>query len=168
MKLEIEITRKDFLNFNVDHFLRTQLTNTIVISLAGLLALQLFIHHNRTVSDTKLVLLSSLLYFIAYFLWVYYTLNRSKDVPQNNGTILGLKTWEFNDDGITYADKHSQGHYNWDVVNSFKESKRAFYLYVDRHVAIVVPKRVFNSSAVKKEFVELVNKNILKEQDLIG
>ncbi len=161
MTLEIEMTRQDYLDYNIYHFLKNRLVSTIVNSLASLLVLQLFIHDKKTVSDMNQVIITSVLYLIIYFLSVYYSLYRSLKIPHENGVILGLKSYDFTDEGVAYADKNNRGQYNWSVVKSINESKKAFYLYVDTEVAIVIPKRYFSNELNKHEFVELVKKNIM-------
>ena len=161
MTLEIEMTRQDYLDYNIYYFLKNRLTPTIVNFLLSLLVLQLFIHDKKTVSDMNQVIITSALYLIIYFLSVYYSLYRSKKIPHENGVILGLKAYDFTDEGVAYVDKNNRGQYNWSVVKSINESKKAFYLYIDTEVAIVIPKRYFSDELNKHEFVELVKKNII-------
>lgn len=105
MKIEIEITRQDYLNFNVYYFMKTQFTRTLLICLAGLLVLQFAINKDRSYLNLVEIIISSLFYLVFYFVIIYYSLHKTKSIPKEGGACLGIKVYEFGDDKIFYKDK---------------------------------------------------------------
>ena len=66
MKIEIEITRQDYLKFNIYYFKKTQLLRTAIIGLVGLLVLQYAINKDKSTLSLVSILISSLFYLILF------------------------------------------------------------------------------------------------------
>ncbi len=67
---------------------------------------------------------------------------------------------EFTDDKIIYKASNSEGSNDWAMIRNVKESSKAFYLYMDTNMAILVPKRAFKDKAEEVGFRDLVNQKI--------
>ena len=152
MKLEIEITTQDYVDFTVYHFTKTRLSRTVVTCFLGLIILQFALNKDKSNIDVSRIVVSLLLYIGIYCLFLYYSLNRSRKIPDDNGSLLGKKEFELSADHISYIDRDSAGQYKWTAIKSLEESKSAFYLYIDANMAIVMPKRYFKDKAEEKEF----------------
>jgi hypothetical protein len=157
MKLQIEITREDFLNFNVDHFLKTQLKKTILFAVLGLLVLQIAIHRDKVSLDLTAIAVSTVMFSSIYFLILYFQLQRSKRMPTDDGSILGWKTLDFSEEGLSYSDRASNGIYRWDAIKSIVKTKNAVYLYIDAHMAIMIPSRFIATENLKNEFQSILD-----------
>lgn len=160
MKLEIEITRQDYFDFNVYNFIKTRLPKTILVCVTGLIFLQFMLNKDEIGIDWMRVLISSLFYLILSFLYLYYILNKTRKVPNKNGAILGKKEYVFTDEYISYKGKDSTGQYNWSAIKTLGESKKAFYLYVDVIAAFVIPKRYFIDKAQEQEFKAYLQRHL--------
>ena len=160
MKLEIEITREDYSNFGFYHFKKTQLVRTILIGLASLLILQFLFHRNKSSLNLGIILISSFLFIVFYSILIYFSLSKSRSIPKDDGSILGKKEYEFLDDHIFYKDKNSEGRFQWNAIKDVHESNKAFYLYLDTNMAILIPKKHFVDKTAEKNFGNYVRSKI--------
>jgi YcxB-like protein len=165
MKLEIEITRQDYVDFNVYHFLKARLTNAIMVGTTGLIFLQFIFNKDKTAIHLDVLIVSSLLYIIFYALILYYSLDRTRKIPDDKGPTLGKKELEFTTEYFRCKDKDSMCQYNWTVIKNMGESKKAYYLFIDANMAIIIPKRYFPDKNQEKEFSVHILKNLTHVQN---
>ena len=158
MKLTFDITREDYFEFNKFHFLKTKLKRTIILGVLTLVILQLFL--NREQFDWTATIISSTICVLVYIYAIKRSLDKTKNIPDKNGTILGQKEMEFTDEKIIYKTSNSEGSSGWATIKNIKESPKAFYLYMDTNMAMLVPKRVFKEGADEAAFRNLVNQKI--------
>lgn len=158
MKLIIEITRQDYLEFNKFHFTQTKLKRTVIIGIVSLILLQLALNVNQF--NLTSTIITTIFFVVAYALLINISLNKTKNIPANSGTILGDKEYEFNDDKILFKTEGSEGKCDWKTVKELKESSTAFYLYMDTNMALLVPKRHFKDANEIAEFKELASRKI--------
>ncbi|MES2559199.1 MAG: YcxB family protein [Bacteroidota bacterium] len=158
MKLLIDITRQDYAEFNKFHFIQTKLKRTIITGLLTVIVLQLFL--NREHFDLTATIVSTIVCVLVYIFVINRSLNKTKNIPDNTGTILGEKEIEFTEDSIIYKTSNSQGTSEWAAIKNLKESPKSFYLYMDTNMAMLVPKRVFKHSDETEAFRELVTRKI--------
>jgi Ca2+/Na+ antiporter len=158
MKLTIDITREDYSDFNKFHFIKTKLKRSILIGLLTLISMEYFV--NRDHFDLTLTIIISIVCIVVYCWATYQGLNKTKNTPDNDGAILGPKEMEFGDDKISYATKNSQGSYDWTSIKYLRESSKAFYLYVDTNMAMLVPKRTFGNENELEDFRKIISKKV--------
>ena len=154
MILTIDITREDYADFNKFHFFKTKLKRTIIIGATTLLILQLLIRRDQL--NLTFSVFSSILFVSIYIFMIYRGLNKTKNIPAKNGSILGQKVMEFSLDKICYKTTNSEGSSDWTTIKKLEESSKAFYLYMDTNLAMVVPKRVFKDKSEEDAFKSLV------------
>jgi hypothetical protein len=157
IKLSYEIGRQDYVDFNKYHYKKTKLKKTFITGGLVLVILQLGLSLQKF--DLAATLISSTVFIILYFFLISRSLNKTKNIPKDDGSILGKKELEFSDAGISHLDKNSSGIINWAAVKSLQSSSKAIYLYTDTNMAIVIPKRTFSSAT---EIIEL--ENYIKEK----
>lgn len=160
MKLEIELTRQDYADFNAFHFIRTRLTRSIIIALISLIALQFILNKDKAHVNIALVLVSSVIYMALYCFLLFLSLARTRNIPKEDGAILGKKELEFTDDQIICTDKDSASQYKWSAVKSMEENKKAFYLYLDTNMGIMIPKRFFKSEEERQVYKQFIQEKI--------
>lgn len=154
MILTIDITREDYADFNKFHFFKKKLKRTIIIGATTLLILQLLIRRDQL--NLTFSVFSSILFVSIYIFMIYRGLNKTKNIPDKNGSILGQKVMEFSLDKISYKTTNSEGSSDWTTIKKLEESSKAFYLYMDTNLAMVVPKRVFKDKSEEDAFKSLV------------
>lgn len=158
MKLLTEITRQDYADFNTFHFVKTRMVRTIVLGLLALVILQLVLSLKEF---NLLACVVSSVAYIAYSIFsVYRSLRRTKNAPDSNGTILGEKEYEFTDDGVHYKTRNSTGTSSWSSIKKMEEGSRAFYLYMDSVMAIIIPKKSFKDLDEMEAFKKLIQRKI--------
>jgi hypothetical protein len=160
MKIEIDITRQDYLNFNLYHFRKKNLVRTALIGLIGLLILQYSINKEKESINIIAVVISSVFYISIFAVIMYFSLARSKSIPKDNGSFLGKKVYEFSDDYISFSDKDSDGRFQWHAIKSLGEDSKAFYLYLDTIMALLIPKRYFRDKTEEQAFRDYVQSKL--------
>ena len=158
MKLTIDISRQDYADFNKFHFLKTKLKRTVITGVLTVIILQLFL--NREQFDLTATTISSVVCVVVYFFAINRSLNKTKSIPNNDGAILGKKEMEFAEDKIIYKTSNSEGSSAWTTIKKLEENSKAFYLYMDTNMAILVPKRVFKDKSEEETFKILVRQKI--------
>ncbi|OJW34891.1 MAG: hypothetical protein BGO54_06285 [Sphingobacteriales bacterium 46-32] len=160
MKIEIEITRQDFMDFNRCHFRTKSLVRTSAIGLVGLLILQYSINKDKENVSISTVMISSILYILIFAALIYFILSRSKSIPKDNGSFLGKKVYDFSEEFFSYSDKDSEGRFQYQAVKSMEEDGKSFYLYLDTMMAILIPKRYFSDKTEEKIFRDFVRSKL--------
>ena len=160
MKIEIDITRQDYLNFNLYHFRKRNLLRTSIIGLIGLLILQYSINKEKQSVSISGIVISSILYIFIFAVIMYLSLARSKSIPRDNGSFLGKKVYEFSEEYISFSDKDSDGRFQWQAIKSLEEDSKGFYLYLDTMMALLIPKRYFAGKADEKAFRNYVQSKL--------
>lgn len=158
MILEIEINRQDYLAFNKHHFIKTRLTTTIITGVLTIIALQWFL--NIDGFDLMATVFSSLACSLVFVLLTFLQLRNTKNIPKDDGSILGKRTLQFDDNEINCKAADSTTILKWKHVKSIDNGKSAFYLYLDTNMAILVPKRYFETDMAQKQFVDFVTTKI--------
>lgn len=154
MKLTIDISRQDYADFNRFHFFKTKLKKTVITGALTVIIMQLFF--NREQFDLTATIITSGVCVLFYVFVINRSLNKTKNIPDNDGTILGQKEIEFAEDKIIYKTANSEGTSDWTAIKKLEESSGAFYLYMDTNMAMLVPKRVFKDKSDEEIFKTLV------------
>ncbi len=160
MKIIVDITRQDYVDFNKFHFMKTGFKKTILTYLIALILMELYL--NKDGFNLFATSFSSILFILVCWFLTYNRLNKTKKIPIDDGSFLGETEFDFLEDKILYKKYNSEGNVSWSTIKSFEESKTTYYLYIDRIVAYVIPKRFFTNENEKLAFQELVKKHIKK------
>jgi hypothetical protein len=158
MKLNIEINRQDYADFNKFHFINNKLKKIVVVGIAALIVFQFYLNQEKF--DLFQTIFSSIVFIFLYSFIYYRWLKNTKNIPNDDGAILGKKELDFTDDCINYQTENSSGTYKWALIKNLKKSPKAFYLYIDNNLAIVIPKRSFINDNEEKEFLNLAERKI--------
>lgn len=158
MKLTIDITREDYADFNKFHLFSKKLKRMVIVGFLTIIIVQLML--NTEGFDWIVTLISSVICFLIYFFSLKISLNRTKNIPEKEGTILGEKQLEFAEEKIFYKASDSEGSINWTAIKRLEEGKNAFYLYMDANMAMIVPKRFLNDVNQETEFRDMVGEKI--------
>lgn len=158
MKLTIDITRRDYLDFNKHHFIKTRLFRTIITGVVTIAVLQYIL--SRDGFDLNSCIISSVASAITYFFAVYMSLLYTEKVPKDDGSILGLREFDFMEDEISCKTSTSSSHINWVSIKTIEKGRNAFYLYMDTNMALIIPKRYLKSEKEFNEFEQMVQTKI--------
>jgi len=156
MKLEIEITRQDYADFNQFHFIKYRLKRSALIIAIVIIVMQVIL--NGSHFDLAGTVISTMAGLLVYFGIIYFSLKNTRKIPSAGGAILGKREMEFLEDTIKYKSETGEGSRIWSSIKRIEEGKNAYYLYLDTNMGLIIPKRFFGSEADQKDFVNLVKR----------
>lgn len=157
-KINYEIKREDYSEFNKYHFLKTRLKRTIISGGVLLIVLQIFLNSEEFYLIPTI--LSTVVFALVYFLVIRRSLIKTNRIPLENGNILGQKVLIFSESEITHSDNSSNGTIQWKAIKSVQKGKTAYYLYLDTIMAIIIPFRYFKDNLERIDFENFVEKKI--------
>lgn len=164
MKVNVDINRQDYADFCFFVFRKTRLLQTIVYGLAIFFILLFFINRDKHSLSLTNILMALFFFSAIYSFQIYFRLSNSKNYPLENGAFLGRREYDFSEDFISFTSKNSEGKMQWDAIKSIGIGKKAYYLYMDRNMAIVIPKRCFLDKEEVTNFAGFVQKKISSSQ----
>lgn len=171
MEVEYELTREDYWELNQAFMRRqfpfTKLWKPISWLLVLTFALMLLISALLTLLEGSLdwvsrvfepplgsvlllliaALLVSLLLLAATRRWV-------KRLPRKDGALLGRHRLRLSDQGLDVETKHVRGTVAWTGIAEVSESPEHVFIWLERAVAYIVPKRAFADVETARRFVE--------------
>jgi len=77
-------------------------------------------------------------------------------LPQPDGSVLGNHLYQICDDAIIITSSYGTTKLIWRAVKSLEETPTHFFLFIDRSVAFILPKRSFADESVKSQFTAIV------------
>ncbi|MFZ1632396.1 MAG: YcxB family protein [Chitinophagales bacterium] len=159
MKLTVQITRQEYYEFTKYHFYHTQFKKNVIsmVIMVAVLEIVLSLNGFNLFATIISVIGAGLFYYFA----ISRILKRAKNVPDNDGAILGENVYTFNEEQILFNSQNSEAVHRWQVIKSFKGAAKAYYLFMDSNMAIVIPKRVFSNPEEETEFKALVQRKLL-------
>ncbi len=92
-------------------------------------------------------------FFLVYYLLAGYN-RRDLCRPLTDGSILREQQFEFSAAGIDIAGEGYSSHYDWDRIVAFAKTDQQLLLFIDRIVAFVIPRRVFESTDASEAFYQ--------------
>lgn len=170
MQVRFELTRDDYAALTFARapssaqmrrrFLVLGVLLTLVVLLLGLLTL--------LTGDLSFVdrapLLRPLSYATAATLAAFFLLSLAlvgvrrwvRSVPRDDGALLGVHELELSDAGFTVEGRAGRSFVRWSAVVELRETESHVFLFVDRMLAYVVPKRAFSDRDACAHFVTYV------------
>jgi len=90
------------------------------------------------------------------FVCRHYMLRRAvRRLPAEDGALLGEYTLKIGPEGISGKSATTESSIRWIGVREIAENANYFYLFIDKHVAMIVPKRVFADPTDATEFIKI-------------
>jgi hypothetical protein len=163
MKIEFELTKEDYINFNLYHFCSSAAQKRSITIQRYILPLVVVAAPFITTGFSSLPSRDSLLFVtIFYAIWVafylkYYKwrlarwINKNLDKGKNKG-ILGEHSILFSDTEIVEVNDYNEMKTQWDGVEGVVETKDYIYIYNSAVTAYIIPIRAFVSMEAKEEF----------------
>lgn len=89
---------------------------------------------------------------------IYWQLKKLQNdtLPQPGGYILGNHLYQVRDDAIHINSSNITTQLDWRAVMGLEETPAHFFLFIDRSVAFILPKRSFADESVKAQFKAMV------------
>lgn len=174
MQLEFDLTRDDYAALTFARSPSTSVVRKRWLLLAGLLtaaallmgALTLLTGGTEWLDDAPL--LRPLLYLIGGTLGAFALLSALvaglrlwvRRLPREDGATLGRHQIELSETGFHVEGRSGRAFVRWSAVVELLEVEAHVFLYVDRMMAYVIPKRAFAGSGECDRFVDFARKHI--------
>jgi len=164
MEIEVDITRDDFKEFNKYAFRKMDKTFFIPFFLF-LIALTSLFHIltapnkqsaiNGIISTIFIILVFGIISrFVALFLTRY--------TPLKKGATLGKHKFRISEEGVLESTEFNESLTKWDGIRSVEIKKNYIFVWIDRHMAHIIPKRFFSSDIDCQKFLSALNERVGK------
>ena len=165
MKATYELTKDDFILFNMYHYENSKVMKKSLILLRFLLPLFLFVTAVVSFVLRQEIVIRSIIYIIFGCLW-YMLFPKAakksiyKKVDQffsegKNLSLLGKHSIEISEKSITETSETSEVKHTWATVEKIVETESLIIIYVSAVSAYIVPIKAFNSIEEKNSFINL-------------
>jgi len=162
-KLQIDISRKDYIYLNMYYVFKKGLRKRIKILLLMVSVLTFisvsfssFSIYHFLINFGYILVIFGVLYFISLFVGVL----SSGLLPLKKGHILGKRTIEFNNEGLCEATDSSSTIQKWEGVKSIEMNRDYFFIFVDNMAAYIIPKRCFSNKQELDDFDSYIHMKI--------
>jgi hypothetical protein len=91
---------------------------------------------------------------------VHLLVSQRKLYPEEDGVILGRQTLAIDDEGIRVRKEHYESFTQWSGVKSMQETRKHYFIMLDRITAHIIPRRSFSDEGQVREFEALIHKNV--------
>lgn len=171
MKIKYEITKDDYLKFNMFHLENSKgVKKELIMHRFVIPVLLLGAGYAFHVLAKAPLLASMLLALSGAVAWSilypeYYKKNAMKNVDKMlsrgvQSTSITKHTLSVKDEGIIASSPVGQSVNKWSEVKKFSETPEHLFIYITDKVAHVIPKKAFKNKDEETEFIDIVRKNI--------
>lgn len=169
----IKVTEKDYLNYTDYAFKRLCLPqqkngsgfikNMIIWCILAIAFMFIFQIDSISLSSfhwpsAAIVAFPFVVFIVAYYINMRKL--RKSSIPNENGLMLGEKTIEFGDEGITEINPLGKCFYKWESIEALEENNGDLYIFLDKLLAIIIPSASFSSDIEKANFQAIVKKYV--------
>ena len=150
MRLEIELTRKDYLNYQKYYFVKRTFKQMFFYFILGIVFIEVSVNSQTKVGIPTAIIYAAI-YTTIFWLATYYTYIRPKKVWKTYPA--GKLLLQFTNDGIILG--NSKYTYQLSTVSGFEKSKTTYYIFLRADHVIIIPKR-FLAPATEIDLVALI------------
>jgi hypothetical protein len=161
--IEVEITRKDFVNFNRYWYFKKKLKSRVWLILVFAFGLPLILNSN---TDFNLagylgtVIVSGVLFGSIFLGLMWFILGFTGNTPDKGGSILGAKKFSITENALIEDSDSNRNEQRWKSIKSIEENGSAIFIFIDNIAAYIIPKRGFKDEVEQQAFVDLMELNI--------
>lgn len=170
VRIEFELTRDDYAALTFARapsagVMRRRILALLALATAalGLMALLTLLTGDLAWVDDA-PLMRPLLYLTAGVLAAFVAVSLSlvglrawvRRLPRDDGATLGAHQLELGEEGFVVEGRAGRSFVRWSAIVELRETSEHVFLFVDRMLAYVVPKRAFAADPDCRAFVELV------------
>ncbi len=163
--MKTEITREDFLQFHKHVYYGKRLKSFFLIGM-GLVTLWVIIINIGEAFDVLYFIAEFMILFVIWSLFFVVLrkigLSEIKKMPDDKGSTLGYRTYLIEEKGFRSISELGETFTNWKGLKKIQESQDYYYLFIDKMVAYIIPKRSFLNKIEEKDFINTINEKISK------
>jgi hypothetical protein len=166
MKVEYELKKEDYINFNIYHIKnskvirKTLLAQRYIVPIIFLVIPLLFGRFNEIPFFPLSIALIWIIFYPKYFMSV--TMKRvSKMIEEGkNNDLLGNHIVIVDEEGLVEKSKNGENSINWMGVERIVSTESYFFIYVSSISACIVPKSSFDNESSRDIFFEFINRKL--------
>jgi hypothetical protein len=153
IELHVTLTPRDFKAFQVFLLRAPHLSKNRIPSSWPLLLIGLLVGGGLATADRTGILpihwpsaIVALLFgFLISFISFFQVVRRSQEqrLPSPGGVLLDRRHYTFDENGVHFSAHRQDGFYRWTAFTSLQENARYFFLMLDDHQALILPKAAF-------------------------
>ncbi|MFA6175155.1 MAG: YcxB family protein [Phycisphaerae bacterium] len=172
MEIEVDITRKDFVKFNqyvLKHKRVLKYKLIFPLALVFLVVLSNIKKNSDVFYIVTQIFLILIIYYVVVFLSKPLVALSIKYLPSEKGGVLGKHKFKISDEGLQESTEHNESLVRWDGIQTIETTKDYFFVFVDTHMAHLIPIRCFNSVEESKTFLDALKSRVdaAKKQNTI-
>ncbi|MCB2353945.1 YcxB family protein [Clostridium estertheticum] len=169
MNLEYQITKQDYIDFNIYHMTHSVTMKRSLFIQRFIFPIIFLISPIFLIKITDIPLwywfsvciISSVLWIVFYPKFLKRSVEKriSKLLEEGKTTgILGEHNFSFTEEGVVDKTEFSETKYN--LIEKVVESEAHIFIYVSAVMAYIIPIRIFGSVDEKSEFLNILNKTL--------
>lgn len=163
MRIEVELNRQDFLEFNKRFFLNKRFKRSYYIA-AIFILIWIVIGNFNIPLDISNIFFEFVLFSAIWLILIYgfqkMQIEKVKRMPSKDGSILGKKTFIIEDNGLREITPTNETLVKWDGIEKLIEMEDYIYVFIDKIAAYVIPTRYFDTENEKELFIKKMKENI--------
>lgn len=163
MEINIDLTRDDYADFNKYFYLKKGLKKRIYIVIIVAFGLPLVINGGRPFDFMTYiinVIIVGLVFGFIYIGGMTLAMKRTKEMPSENGSILGKKMFIVTDEGLIEESASNKNLQKWKGIKSIEANDNSVFIFVDNIAAYIIPKRFFRDEVEQNNFIKTINEKI--------
>ncbi len=157
------MTRNDFADFNKYWFLKRGLKKRIYLVIIVAFGLPFVVNLGRPfeiVTYLMTVVLTGLLFGLIYLGGMMIAVNRTKNLPSDNGSVLGKKKFMITDEGLIEESENNRNLQKWKGIKGVETNDNSVFIVVDNIAAYIIPKRFFRDSEEQRNFINAIEEKM--------
>lgn len=153
MRVKADITREDYWNFNKYAIFNVPYVRTTFILSALILPIVvLVIELLKNLSPSVIVVSMPVSTAAGFLLMIYITKKQAMGLPDKKEGLIGEHIFEIGKSGFKEITSVSRGSVSWNGVKSIMENEEYIFIFKDKMMGHIIPKRAFSSPEEAKEF----------------
>jgi len=171
MRFEYELTRQDYIDFNVYHlknsstfkrslFINRYLTALLLLIAPIVLARVTYIPLRHLLAAFAVIAALWVILYPRYCMSaVVKRISEMVDEGKNRD-ILGKHCLTIDEEGITERSENGDSRISWAGVERMRESERHFFIYIGSAMAYILPKSILKDENAREEFSRLLSRRL--------
>lgn len=163
MEIKVNITKDDFVEFNKHVLFGKRRISWLIIASIGIIIWTYLLNKDSQINFNMIiieVIVFSTIWYIFYKVSNVLLINRIKKMLDNDGSLLGDRTYYILKDGLKEISENNESLTKWQGIKKVTESEEGIYIFVDKIAAYIVPKRFFDTNEEMNSFINLINSRI--------
>ncbi len=159
MDVTIDITRMDYWEFNKYAILNiAKYRNNFLFSMISVPLLSFIIMLFIKLPFTYSLISSLVLGALADLLLIYFSKKAIMKFHDDGEGFLGRHVIKIGSDGLTESTSVNQSFHSWKGIKLIKQNENYIFIFIDKAIAHIIPKRCFSSKKEAEDFYNLAVK----------